>query len=815
MLSRADSELAARDKALARGLRLLLDEEAFTRELRLRLPLVEVEAARATYVRYKPGTNCLVAYRMKVGKQEFDLYAKAQRSGDGLKLKAGGARVVIGGALAPGQLVLEGETVVVSFFPHDGKLKALARLADDKAGAKLLRAILPECRDLWGGRLETLRYKPERRYVARLTSASGACDALLKVHHAVSFRAAHASARAFSSRGVLRVARLLGADEQRGMLACEWLRGDAIDGLLAREGSKFDVALIGEALAELHAQEGAAATLPRPARGAEANALAGIATGLAHIAPREGARVSALAREIAHRLSEQEADVRPVHGDFYASQVLIEGGSVAILDLDEAHLGDPASDLGNFLAHLEREAARVSVRAHNSVAEIKAALLEGYGRASGRAVPPALVAAQTSAALLKLAHQPFRLRENDWPEQTAAIIERAGEILAAESRLMPRAAPASGSQATKAFAGALVSDPFGAADDAAMPFLRRALDPTEFLHRLRESLEERGFPRGHVVLRAVRVTRHKLGRRCLVEYDLTCRRPDASEEFVTLVGKARAKGADARSFHLAAALRAAGFNEQCLDGVSVPEPIALIPEFQMWLQRKAPGVASGEALAGASGARLARRIAVAIDKLQRAGVEPLRRHTIEDELRILRERLAHVAAERSGWRARLERLMGACLRLAASLPATPARPVHRDFYPDQVLADGERLHLLDFDLYATGDPALDAGNFIAHLRELSLRTTGDADALCDRERELEESFVQLSGDVTRAAVRAYATLTLARHIHISTLFADRRPFTETILEMCERRLDVSRRATPCDLPPTLRPEGKNHATSIP
>ncbi|MGO1971888.1 MAG: phosphotransferase family protein [Propionibacteriaceae bacterium] len=55
-------------------------------------------------------------------------------------------------------------------------------------------------------------------------------------------------------------------------------------------------------------------------------------------------------------------------------------------------------------------------------------------------------------------------------------------------------------------------------------------------------------------------------------------------------------------------------------------------------------------------------------------------------------------------------------------PAGDVRPVllHRDFHDGQVLVDGDRVGLIDFDLMAVGDPALDLGNLIAHLelREL-------------------------------------------------------------------------------------------------
>jgi len=159
-----------------------------------------------------------------------------------------------------------------------------------------------------------------------------------------------------------------------------------------------------------------------------------------------------------------------------------------------------------------------------------------------------------------------------------------------------------------------------------------------------------------------------------------------------------------------------------------------------------------------------------------------------DELNLLGERLADLAQDRPGWAGRLDRLLGACRRLGLGTPEPAPRGIHRDFYPDQVLVDGRRLYLLDFDLYCEGDPGLDVGNFLGHLVEQSLRILGRPDALGDRQKALEERFVELAGEACRASIRAYATLTLARHVFLSTQFPDRRPFTESLLELCEERL---------------------------
>src|SRR5262249_47325610 len=153
--------------------------------------------------------------------------------------------------------------------------------------------------------------------------------------------------------------------------------------------------------------------------------------------------------------------------------------------------------------------------------------------------------------------------------------------------------------------------------------------------------------------------------------------------------------------------------------------------------------------------------------------------------------LACVAAMQPEWAIRLQRLRKACDRLGTLTPEPSPRGIHRDFYPDQVLVDGSHLYLVDFDLYCAGDPGLDIGNFVGHLIEQALRTLGDPGALADRQEALVEQFLQLEGAHARAAVRAYATLTLVRHIYLSTQFPQRHPFTGALLDLCEQRLGTA------------------------
>src|SRR3989449_5547173 len=259
---------------------------------------------------------------------------------------------------------------------------------------------------------------------------------------------------------------------------------------------------------------------------------------------------------------------------------------------------------------------------------------------------------------------------------------------------------------------AVTLDPFGARADPRMPLLARALDPEEVERYLRA--HEVGPPdaAARLALRAIRTVRYKPGRRCLIEYDLEVTRRDAPPEVVTLVAKARARGADTATFRLLQALRVRGFDETSPDGVAVPEPVTVIPELGVWLQRKVRGIAATAALAEPGGVALARRRADAMHKLHYAGVAARRRHTMADELRILRRCPGGPPAHQpEGARGRGGPL-SARPRVGSAAPPRPLRGIQRDCYPDHVLLDGERLYLLDFDLYCEGDPALDAGNCV-------------------------------------------------------------------------------------------------------
>ncbi len=334
--------------------------------------------------------------------------------------------------------------------------------------------------------------------------------------------------------------------------------------------------------------------------------------------------------------------------------------------------------------------------------------------------------------------------------------------------------------------GVVSLEPTRPAIDPAMPWLRAALDPAQAEGRIRDALKGDVAAASSLRLTGVEILRHKPGRRCLIAYTFEER---ADGPFAVLA-KVRVRGDVRAAAALHRALWRSGFAASTPDGISVAQPLGVVPEWRMWLQRRAAGEPATTILCGPQGVSLARRITDAIHKVHAVGPRVGRRHTVADEILILRNRLGRVAAANSHWQARIERLLEAGERLAAAIGERPARPIHRDFYADQVLVAGERLTLVDFDEFCLGDPALDVGNFLGHVIEQALRVAGHPDALVPVVDAMEQRYVALAGAAEGPAVRAFTTLTLARHIFLSTQFPDRLPYTDRLLNLCESRLGV-------------------------
>lgn len=408
------------------GLGTVLDVEAFAAALRCAVPGKEIEACEPLYLKYKPQTNCVAGYRLRIEGAVAEIYAKAYPLSADEQLSRATRKPGIAGPLGLGRLLMEENGIVISCFPNDGKVRTLAALATETTRRELMGELAPSRPELWEGQLEKIAYKAERRYVGRWRGRQGA-QAALKVYTQHGYAAARQRAQMFRPREVLQLAPELGRSDRQRTLAFEWSPGRSL--YEALPDSQLDleaVVRIGRALAELHAQrpEG----LPQRDLEHERDMLLQEAAWLSWVCPRLGRRSEPFARMLAHRLLESPAASCPIHGDFHSRQVLVNGSEVTLIDFDEAVWSDPAADLGNFVAHLERAVVRGLTPA-SQVEPMREALWEGY-RVSNDNELGNRVRLYTAIGLFRLAPRCFRYREPDWPERAEALLDRAAAYAA-------------------------------------------------------------------------------------------------------------------------------------------------------------------------------------------------------------------------------------------------------------------------------------------------------------------------------------------------------------------------------------------------
>ncbi len=782
MLNFIDAKVVAADPELP-ALKIILDDDAALALFAKHLPGLQVTATRCTYLRYKPHTSCLATFVLDTREGKQTVHVIAHRVDANKKLIKVSRGNQTCDSLSPSPIVVNKLSMVISPFPYDSELPALEWTATRDGQLQLLSRLSPEEDNrLFAADWNPLRYKPGRRYVTRL-DIDNRPQAVLKLHSEQVYDQSRRATKSLGSLSEINIARPIGHSDRHHAILLEWLPGESFASLIASDQLPPSAAReMGRILARLHDQH--ITKLPYRSSESEAQELHRVTNDLAAILPSMKEPLHEVSQGCTALLAEFPQVEVPIHGDCHPQQFVVNKSEVAIIDLDSAALGHPASDLGNFLAHLEREVLQRRMD-RGLCDKISAELLSGYAEKTAT-IDPRAVQTYRAAGLLRLAHEPFRYRQPNWHHETEKMIERAADLLDAAGQL-----PVVSSKQPKNTVGAKgrdweieVVDLFSVGDDTALENADTAIDPRLACQYIVPILKQ-AFHDESLELRSIRVLRHKPGRRCLIEYSCMS---TAGKSDVTALGKLHAKSRHERSDRLQQELWQSDFHDDSPDGISVARPLGIVPECQMWLQERVSGVRCWDALLAPGGEGIAARIADAATKLHQADIFTDRVHTIQDELQILEEKLPLVARQIPQLRSRISTVLTACRELVASVPSTEPKGIHRDFYPDQLLIDGDHLYVLDHDLYCMGDPCLDIGNFCGHLIEQSLRQQGHPNVFAAIQNTMVERFCTQQKDCKSDVIDVYTTLTLVRHIYLSTRLAGRGNNTRQVLDYCEAAL---------------------------
>ncbi len=136
--------------------------------------------------------------------------------------------------------------------------------------------------------------------------------------------------------------------------------------------------------------------------------------------------IEQLCNRLASQLEQRTQMKGLVHGDFHPANVLVDDSRITLIDLDQMALGDPLVDVGRFLA-----SQRVSsLRVHGNLDGLShdaGHFLERYLACTGE--DESRVRLFEAAALVTSAATGFRLQRPGWEENASLIVDEANRVL--------------------------------------------------------------------------------------------------------------------------------------------------------------------------------------------------------------------------------------------------------------------------------------------------------------------------------------------------------------------------------------------------
>jgi tRNA A-37 threonylcarbamoyl transferase component Bud32 len=402
------------------GMSVVFDEGVFLETLKRVAPQADLRAAEITYVSLRIPNFCRVGYRVDVGGAPLELDVRAGRREDVAEWRAAEFRDPIPGPLGRGRVLLEESAILINVFPNDAKLREVQHLTDEEERSQVMRDLFPHRSEFWEGEFRPLRYRAERRFVGELRGAEGGHAVVKACTHRAYMRSKR-NAMAFQPDGPLNIARLIGASDNRRLLAYEWLPGRSLYDIYIEAGASAEpMRVAGEALATMHAQQPEG--LSYWTRESQSAHLRAVAEEIGFVCPPLADRAQAVALRFEEKLPETPPDPVAIHGDISARHLLVDDHKTGIIDLDWACYGDAADDLGYLVAHVER-AAVTGKTLPERVDQFREAMVEGYGRSDDTELRKR-IDLYTGIGLFQQARFPFRSWRPNWPQSTETLLAR-------------------------------------------------------------------------------------------------------------------------------------------------------------------------------------------------------------------------------------------------------------------------------------------------------------------------------------------------------------------------------------------------------
>jgi len=274
-------------------------------------------------------------------------------------------------------------------------------------------------------------------------------------------------------------------------------------------------------------------------------------------------------------------------------------------------------------------------------------------------------------------------------------------------------------------------------------------DPASFHEVYDKELENVGFDRVAMGTPST-ILGYRLGRRCVVRVIWQPKNgqpPPQSPKHDVVIKMSRKRNA-LSLWTRWRQLEHDGFGYKSADSMIVPKSLLLHQSTGAIFQEFAYGTSIHDMVGSdelTEGCAAAGRI---LSKLHRTRISGLGNYSVDDEIGHLVWLVESTASSFPSLRDDLQDRLAALTTNRPSAERAVPVTCHRDFYDKQILCDGDQTVLLDCDTLALADPALDCGNFIAHLQWRTHQNPDRSDTLRRGIEAFTQSYSWQDGSLT-------------------------------------------------------------------
>ncbi len=434
----------------------LVDESAVSAALQPIFTLWNRKPCRVRHVeiervKYRPGRNCVVAYRFalelpgqrRLVEQRASL-SMHERAEAASRYEKSRSEVDADGAACRAQFLPEWNAIARA-FPADRKLPGLARLAvPDEALSRYLRPLVatrwPGGATVRSADHAVVSYFPEHTCTVALEvgvahGSAGRIDpwrVFGKMRYDDAGVHTHRVMQSLWNsdahwQGLVGYARPLGYDADDRLLWQEGVQAPTLHSLLAgRNGGADTMRRVACAVAALHRTRGVAQR--NEPRESLADAVANAAAIVSRAAPEHASTAMRLADSLATRARFIDtAGDATLHGDLHSRNILVGPDRVYLIDMDRVSTGDAYAELGSLLAELTyRSCARGEAADADGLAQV----VDGYfGEGKGEAAAETVAWHLAAALLHERARRAVTSLKPGWREALPFVLDAARRAL--------------------------------------------------------------------------------------------------------------------------------------------------------------------------------------------------------------------------------------------------------------------------------------------------------------------------------------------------------------------------------------------------